>query len=134
MHDPESQASQAKEYHKFVNNSAEPRIRVKAIGTLLIAAIIGPGMYGCAGEGSTTPPTGSNSTANTTSTNPVSTANAVPITVTALRQRGVMVSDPRSVGEEWMVANVTAPGSVRIELTQLGLDSVPMKATASWAP
>lgn len=53
-------------------------------------------------------------------------------TVTALRQRGVMVGDPRSVGEQWMVANVSAPGGIRIELTQLGPDSVPMKATASW--
>jgi len=54
-------------------------------------------------------------------------------TVNALRQRGVMVSEPRSVGQEWMVANVTAPGGVRIELTQLGPSSVPMKATSTWS-
>jgi catechol 2,3-dioxygenase-like lactoylglutathione lyase family enzyme len=53
-------------------------------------------------------------------------------TVAALRQRGVMASEPRNVGEEWMVANVTAPGGIRIELTQLGPNSVPRKATASW--
>ena len=53
-------------------------------------------------------------------------------TVAALRQRGVMVTDPRSVGNQWMVANVTAPGGIRIELTQLGPDSVPMKASGSW--
>jgi catechol 2,3-dioxygenase-like lactoylglutathione lyase family enzyme len=53
-------------------------------------------------------------------------------TVAALRQRGVMVTDPRSVGNQWMVANVTAPGGIRIELTQLGPESVPMKATGSW--
>jgi len=53
-------------------------------------------------------------------------------TVAALRQRGVMVTDPRSVGNQWMVANVTAPGGIRIELTQLGPDSVPMKARGSW--
>jgi lactoylglutathione lyase len=52
--------------------------------------------------------------------------------VAALKQRGVTVTDPRSVGEQWMVANVTAPSGIRIELTQLGPDSVPMKATASW--
>ena len=55
-------------------------------------------------------------------------------TVAALRQRGVTVSEPRSVGNQWIVANVTAPGGIRIELTQLGPDSVPMKATASWSP
>ena len=53
-------------------------------------------------------------------------------TVAALRQRGVVVTDPRSVGNQWMVANVTAPGGIRIELTQLGPESVPMKAAASW--
>jgi catechol 2,3-dioxygenase-like lactoylglutathione lyase family enzyme len=53
-------------------------------------------------------------------------------TVSALRQRGVMVTDPRSVGDQWMVANVTAPSGIRIELTQLGPESVPMKATANW--
>ena len=52
--------------------------------------------------------------------------------VAALKQRGVTVTDPRSVGEQWMVANVTAPGGIRIELTQLGPESAPMKATASW--
>ena len=55
-------------------------------------------------------------------------------TVAALRQRGVTVTDPRSVGNQWMVANVTAPGGLRIELTQLGPDSVPRKAIASWVP
>lgn len=53
-------------------------------------------------------------------------------TVAVLRQRGVLVTDPRSVGDQWMVANVTGPGSIRIELTQLGPESVPMKATTSW--
>ena len=55
-------------------------------------------------------------------------------TVASLRQRGVMVTDPRSVGQQWMVANVTAPGGIRIELTQLGPDSAPMKASSTWAP
>jgi catechol 2,3-dioxygenase-like lactoylglutathione lyase family enzyme len=53
-------------------------------------------------------------------------------TVAALKQRGVTVTDPRSVGNQWMVANVTAPSGIRIELTQLGPESVPMKATSSW--
>lgn len=53
-------------------------------------------------------------------------------TVAALRQRGVTVTDPRSVGNQWTVANVSAPGGVRIELTELGPESVPMKATAGW--
>ncbi|HZP33699.1 MAG TPA: VOC family protein [Candidatus Acidoferrales bacterium] len=58
----------------------------------------------------------------------------INMTVASLRQRGVMVTDPRTVGEQWMVANVTAPGGIRIELTQLGPDSVPMKAASTWAP
>ena len=56
----------------------------------------------------------------------------IDATVAALRQRGVTVSDPRSVGQQWMVANVTAPSGMRIELTQLGPESTPMKATAKW--
>ncbi len=54
-------------------------------------------------------------------------------TVAALKERGVTVSDPRSVGEQWSVANITAPSGIRIELTQLGPQSVPMKASANWA-
>ena len=53
-------------------------------------------------------------------------------TVATLKTRGVTVTDPRSVGNQWMVAQLTAPGGIRIELTQLGSESVPMKATANW--
>ena len=56
----------------------------------------------------------------------------ISATVATLRGRGVTVTDPRSVGDQWMVAQVTAPSGIRIELTQLGPNSVPMKASGSW--
>jgi catechol 2,3-dioxygenase-like lactoylglutathione lyase family enzyme len=58
--------------------------------------------------------------------------NDINATVATLKERGVTVSDPRSVGEEWTVANITAPSGIRIELTQLGPQSVPMKARTTW--
>ena len=52
-------------------------------------------------------------------------------TVTALKARGLTVSDPRSVGVQWMIASVTAPGA-RIELTELGPESPLGKASSSF--
>jgi len=49
----------------------------------------------------------------------------------ALRERGITVTDPRSVGTQWTIASVTAPGG-RIELTELGPESSLGKATSSW--
>ena len=53
-------------------------------------------------------------------------------TIAALKQRGVTVGDPRTVGKQWVVANATGPSGVRIELTELGPDSPPSQATESW--
>jgi lactoylglutathione lyase len=49
----------------------------------------------------------------------------------ALKERGITVGDPRSVGTQWTIANVTAP-SARIELSELGPESSLAKASASW--
>ncbi len=49
----------------------------------------------------------------------------------ALKERGVTVGDPRSVGTQWTIANVTAP-SARIELSELGPESSLGKATSGW--
>jgi catechol 2,3-dioxygenase-like lactoylglutathione lyase family enzyme len=51
--------------------------------------------------------------------------------VSALRERGITVGDPRNVGTQWMIASITAPGG-RIELTELGPESSLAKATSSW--
>jgi lactoylglutathione lyase len=49
----------------------------------------------------------------------------------ALKERGITVSDPRVVGNQWTIASVTAPGG-RIELTELGPESSLGKATSGW--
>lgn len=51
--------------------------------------------------------------------------------VSALKERGVTVGDPRNVGKQWTIANVTAPGG-RIELTELGPESSLGMATSKW--
>jgi lactoylglutathione lyase len=51
--------------------------------------------------------------------------------VSALRERGITVGDPRNVGTQWVIASVTAPGA-RIELTELGPESPLGKATSNW--
>jgi catechol 2,3-dioxygenase-like lactoylglutathione lyase family enzyme len=53
-------------------------------------------------------------------------------TIAALKQHGVTVGDPRTVGKQWVVANATGPSGVRIELTELGSDSPLTQATAGW--
>jgi catechol 2,3-dioxygenase-like lactoylglutathione lyase family enzyme len=51
--------------------------------------------------------------------------------VASLKQRGIMATDPRSVGEQWMLSSITAPGA-RIELSELGPQSSLEKASASF--
>jgi catechol 2,3-dioxygenase-like lactoylglutathione lyase family enzyme len=52
-------------------------------------------------------------------------------TISSLKERGVMPADPRSVGEQWMLSSIMAPGS-RIEFSELGSGSSLEKATASF--
>jgi catechol 2,3-dioxygenase-like lactoylglutathione lyase family enzyme len=51
-------------------------------------------------------------------------------TVATLKQRGVMVEDPRP--DDSSVANATDPAGVRIEMFELGPGSPAGKAIASW--
>jgi len=51
--------------------------------------------------------------------------------VAGLKDHGLTVTDPRSVGTQWNIASVTAPGS-RIELVELGPESPLAKASAGW--
>jgi catechol 2,3-dioxygenase-like lactoylglutathione lyase family enzyme len=53
-------------------------------------------------------------------------------TVTALKQRGVTVEEPRAGRQDSSVANATGPGGVRIELFEFGPDSPQGRAIASW--
>jgi catechol 2,3-dioxygenase-like lactoylglutathione lyase family enzyme len=53
-------------------------------------------------------------------------------TIAALRQRGVTVDDARASSAKSLIANVTAPDGVRIELSELGPESLATKATESW--
>jgi catechol 2,3-dioxygenase-like lactoylglutathione lyase family enzyme len=53
-------------------------------------------------------------------------------TVANLKQRGLTVTEPRVVGTQWSVASVTGPSGVRIELSELGPEAPPRKATESW--
>ncbi len=53
-------------------------------------------------------------------------------TVTTLKQRGVTVEEPRAGREDSMVANVTGPGGIRIEIFQFGPQSLQGKAISSW--
>jgi catechol 2,3-dioxygenase-like lactoylglutathione lyase family enzyme len=53
-------------------------------------------------------------------------------TVANLKQRGLTVTEPRVVGTQWSVASVTGPSNVRIELSELGPEAPPRKATESW--
>jgi len=52
--------------------------------------------------------------------------------VAALKQRGVMVEDPRQGRGDSMVANATDPAGVRIEIFQFGADSLQGQAIANW--
>jgi catechol 2,3-dioxygenase-like lactoylglutathione lyase family enzyme len=52
--------------------------------------------------------------------------------VSALKQRGVTVEEPRAGRGDSSVANATGPGGIRIEIFQFGADSLQGKAIASW--
>jgi lactoylglutathione lyase len=53
-------------------------------------------------------------------------------TVSNLKQRGVTVEEPRVSATKSMIANVTGPDGVRIELSELPPESLQRKAINSW--
>ena len=53
-------------------------------------------------------------------------------TIASLKQRGVTVEEPRVSSTQSMIANVTGPGGVRIELSELTPESLQRKAIDSW--
>jgi catechol 2,3-dioxygenase-like lactoylglutathione lyase family enzyme len=53
-------------------------------------------------------------------------------TAAALRERGVMVSDPRIGSTKTSIANVTDPNGVRLELVDFLPGSLPQKAIEDW--
>ena len=53
-------------------------------------------------------------------------------TIAALKQRGVTVEEPRVSSTKSMIANVTGPDGVRIELSELTPESLQRKAMDSW--
>ena len=52
--------------------------------------------------------------------------------VATLKQRGVMVEDPRVRADDSSVANATDPNGIRIEMFEFGPGSPQGKAIASW--
>ena len=53
-------------------------------------------------------------------------------TINTLKERGVTVEEPRTSSTNSMIANVAAPSGVRIELSELGPESLQRKAMNSW--
>ncbi len=53
-------------------------------------------------------------------------------TVTALRQRGAKVDDPRTSPTKAVITNVMAPDGVRLELVDITPESLHRKAIDSW--
>jgi len=53
-------------------------------------------------------------------------------TVSALRQRGATVADPRTGSTKTSITNVTDPNGVRLELLDFLPDSLPRKAMDAW--
>ncbi len=53
-------------------------------------------------------------------------------TVASLKQRGVTVEEPRSSSTRSLIANVTGPGDMRIELSELTPESLQRKAIDGW--
>jgi len=49
-----------------------------------------------------------------------------------LKQRGVTVEEPRSGRTKALIANATDPGGVRIELSELGPESLTRQAIDAW--
>jgi catechol 2,3-dioxygenase-like lactoylglutathione lyase family enzyme len=52
--------------------------------------------------------------------------------IATLKQRGVTVEDPRAGRTKSVIANATDPGGVRIELSELGPESLQRQAMDSW--
>lgn len=53
-------------------------------------------------------------------------------TIATLKQRGVTVEEPRASSTKSLIANVSGPSGVRIELSELGPESLQRKAIDSW--
>ncbi|HLK51290.1 MAG TPA: VOC family protein [Bryobacteraceae bacterium] len=53
-------------------------------------------------------------------------------TIAGLRQRGVMVNDPRTGSTGTSISNVTDPNGVRLELVDFLAGSLPRKAMENW--
>jgi catechol 2,3-dioxygenase-like lactoylglutathione lyase family enzyme len=53
-------------------------------------------------------------------------------TIASLKQRGVMVEDPRVSSTKSLIANISAPNGVRIELSELTPESLQRKAINTW--
>jgi catechol 2,3-dioxygenase-like lactoylglutathione lyase family enzyme len=53
-------------------------------------------------------------------------------TINTLKERGVTVEEARASATKSLIANVSAPGSVRIELSELPPESLQRKAMDSW--
>jgi len=53
-------------------------------------------------------------------------------TVAGLKQRGVTVEEARASSTQSLIANVTGPGGVRIELSELTPESLQRKAMDGW--
>lgn len=56
----------------------------------------------------------------------------IKATVAALRQRGLAVDDPRTSSTNSLITNVTGPGNLRIELSELTPQSLQRRAVDSW--
>lgn len=53
-------------------------------------------------------------------------------TIASLKQRGVTVDEPRVSSTKSVIANISAPDGVRIELSELTPESLQRKAINSW--
>ena len=53
-------------------------------------------------------------------------------TIATLKQRGVTVEEPRTGRTRSVIANATDPGGVRLELSELGPESLQRKAMDGW--
>jgi predicted enzyme related to lactoylglutathione lyase len=53
-------------------------------------------------------------------------------TIASLKQRGVTVEEARTSSTQSLIANVTGPGGVRIELSELTPQSLQRKAVDAW--
>lgn len=58
--------------------------------------------------------------------------NNMASTLATLKERGVPVTESRSVGNQWLLGAATGPGNLRIELSELGPESPLKKAGSAW--